>query len=130
MISDSEVGDWIAAYGNAWVTQNPDKIVRLFTDDATYQERRFRTPIAGIEAIRSYWQDLVHDLQRDIHFEPVQIATAGDQAFVHWTAHFTWRPINGILELDAVSRITFSPGTRDGLRLATAFEEWIDSREG
>ena len=130
MVSETEVRDWLAAYGDAWVTQDPGKIVQLFTDTATYQERRFRTPIAGIDAIRSYWQDLVHDLQRDVHFEPQQIAITGDQAFVHWTAHFTWRPINGILELDAVARITYSAETRNGRRLATAFEEWIDSREG
>jgi hypothetical protein len=102
----------------------------LFTDAATYQERRFRAPIRGVDAIRAYWQDLVHDLQHEVHFEPGQIAIAGDQAFLHWTAHFVWRPINGILELDAIARITFSDETRDGLRLVSAFEEWIDSREG
>lgn len=130
MISETEVGDWIAAYGNAWVTQDPAKIVKLFTDNATYQERRFNAPLHGVESIRSYWQDLVQDQQRDIHFEALQIAITGEQAFVHWTAHLTWLPINGILELDAIARISFSPETRDGLRLATAFEEWIDSREG
>lgn len=130
MISESEVRAWVAAYGDAWVTQDPAKIVKLFTPAATYRERRFRNPIDGVAAIGAYWRDLVHDLQRDVHFEPEQVAVVGDQAFVHWTAHFTWRPINGILELDAVSRITWSAESRDGLRLATAFEEWIDSREG
>ena len=129
MLSELDVRAWVAAYGDAWMSQDPQKIVKLFTEDATYQERRFRTPIRGIEAIRSYWQDLVHDLQQQVHFEAHQVAVMGEQAFVHWSAHFVWRPINGILELDAVSRISFAPAGRERLRLATAFEEWIDSRE-
>lgn len=130
MITESDLRSWIDAYGDAWMTQDPDKIVKLFTADATYQERRFHTAIRGRDAIRSYWKDLVHDMQRDIFFEAKQlIVPAGDEGFVHWHAHFSWRPINGVLELDAISRITFSPETRDGLRLASAFEEWIDSRE-
>jgi len=130
MITEAEAIDWVAAYGDAWMTREPDRIVRLFTPDATYRERRFRAAIQGADAIRSYWQDLVHDLQRDVHFQPEQIVVAGNQAFVHWSSHFSWRPINGILELDAFSRVSFSAETRDGVRLATTFEEWIESREG
>jgi uncharacterized protein (TIGR02246 family) len=129
MISEDDARAWVAAYAEAWVNRDPDRVVELFTSDARYQERRFGNPLEGVEAIRTYWQTLVHELQREVAFELHQVAVTGDQAFLHWTAHFIWRPINGIVELDAVSRVTFAPETRNGLRLASGFEEWINSRE-
>jgi len=130
MIAEADARAWIEAYGDAWTTRDPDKIVKLFTADASYQERRFHAPLRGAGPIRNYWQMLVHDLQRDVAFDVEQIVVSGNQAFVHWTAHFTWRPINGIFELDTVSRVTFSDETLSGLRLVSSFEEWINSREG
>lgn len=130
MITESDARTWIEAYGQAWVTRDPDRIVRLFTPDATYRERRFQPALKGIDAIRNYWEVIVVASQRDVSFEPDFVAVAGDQAVIHWTAQFTWLPINGIMELDAMNRITFAGETLDGLRLATAFEEWIDIREG
>jgi ketosteroid isomerase-like protein len=130
VIAEADARAWIAAYGDAWVRRDPDRVVQLFTADATYQERRFRPALKGTAAMHNYWQVIVHDLQRDNAFEVGQIVVSGEQAFIAWNAHFTWRPINGILELDALSRITFSTMTGgDGLRLARDFEEWIDSRE-
>lgn len=129
MITEGEVRAWIDAYGEAWVTQDPARVVELFTPDATYQERRFGRPLEGAEAIRGYWQTLVHELQREIAFDLHEIAVTGDRAYFHWTAHFVWRPINGIVEIDAVSRATFSPQGNGGIRLVSAFEEWINSRE-
>jgi ketosteroid isomerase-like protein len=113
------------------MTQDPDKIVKLFTPEIVYAERRFHEPMRGVRAVRSYWQDLVHDMQRDVHFEFDQVVVVGNQAFVHWHAHFSWRPINGILELDALSRITFTEErSPSGILLVSHFEEWMDSREG
>src|SRR4051794_23128508 len=96
VITEADARAWTEAYGDAWVTRDPDKVVKLFTPDATYRERRFFAPLEGVEAIRNYWQMLVHDLQRDVGYDVEQIVVSGDQALVHWTAHFTWRPINGI----------------------------------
>src|SRR3569833_2225639 len=114
------------AYGEAWVTRDPARVVELFTPDAQYRERRFGKPLEGTEAIRGYWQTLVYELQREIAFDLQDVAGNAEHAYFHWTAHFIWRPINGILELDAISRATFSPEARNGLRLASNFEEWIN----
>lgn len=130
MLSEGEARAWIDAYGEAWVTQDPGRLVRLFTDDAGYRERRFHPGIHGIDAIRDYWHLIVHELQRDVGFESISLAVSGDSAFYNWRSHFTWRPINGVMELDAVSRAEFSSQTRDGIRLCRNFEEWIDHREG
>lgn len=129
MISEQEARAWIEAYGRAWTTQDPAKIVRLFTRDATYRERRFHPGVSGIDSIRDYWDLIVYELQRDVGFETVSVAVSGDDAYINWRAHFTWRPINGVMELDAVSRAHFSAESLDGIRLVSRFEEWIDHRE-
>ncbi len=77
----------------------------------------------------STWNLIVFELQREVDFETVSVAVSGDDAYVNWRAHFTWRPINGVMELDAVSRAHFSAESLDGIRLVTRFEEWIDHRE-
>jgi ketosteroid isomerase-like protein len=129
MITAAEAMAWITAYGEAWTTQDPDKIVRLFTADAGYRERRFHPGLRGHAEIHDYWQFLIHDLQHDIGFEVVSVAVSGDMAYINWRSHFSWRPINGILELDALSRTQFSSESLGGIRLASEFEEWIDHRE-
>ena len=130
MISEAEARAWIEAYGEAWITQDPDRIVRLFTSDAGYRERRFHPGIRGTDDIRAYWDLIVRELQRDVGFQTISVAVSGDTAFFNWRSHFTWRPINGIMELDAISRTTFSAESINGIRLASDFEEWIDHHEG
>ena len=129
MITEAEARAWIEAYGDAWVTQDPDKIVRLFTPEAGYRERRFHPGIRGTEQIRDYWDLIVRELQLEVGFEVVSVAVAGNDAFINWRSHFTWRPINGVMELDAISRVRYSDRSDGGLRLASNFEEWIDHRE-
>jgi|SRR5689334_18210726 ketosteroid isomerase-like protein len=129
MISENEARAWMQAYGDAWITQDPDKIVRLYTKDAGYRERRFHPGIRSVQQIWGYWDLIVRELQRDVGFEILSVAVSGDTAFANWRSHFTWRPINGVMELDAMSRIQFSSETANGLRLASNFEEWIDHRE-
>ena len=72
MITEMEARAWIEAYGVAWTTQDPEKIVRLFTKDATYRERRFHPGVSpAIEGLRDpadYWDLIVYELQRDVGF--------------------------------------------------------------
>ena len=49
----------IDVYMRAWVGQDPDLIVTIFTEDATYHERVLDEPIRGREGIRKYWTDKV-----------------------------------------------------------------------
>lgn len=129
MISAADADAWLAAYRVAWVTQDADGIVALFTADATYREKRFEPPATGSAGIRDYWQRNVVDNERDIEFTVEQVMVQGDQALAHWRARFRWLPTGRTLELDAIFRLTFSAARNaDGLRLATALEEWIDHR--
>ncbi|WP_257000435.1 nuclear transport factor 2 family protein [Mycobacterium avium] len=49
----------IDTYLKAWVDQDPDLIVTIFTDDATYHERVLQEPIRTRAGIRDYWQHKV-----------------------------------------------------------------------
>ena len=128
MINEADARAWIDAYAEAWVTRNSDRVVKIFAADAVFRERPFQPVRHGIEAIRTYWESLVTEGQTDVHFQLEQLAVSGDLGFFHWSAHFTWRPSNGIVELDGMSRVGFSAESRDGLRLASGFESWVDTR--
>jgi hypothetical protein len=127
-VTEAQAVAWLEAYRNAWVGRDSDALLRLFTPEASYRERRFEPAVTGHKTIRQYWERHVIEEQRDIAFDFTLMAVKGDQAFVNWTAHFTWLPINGIMELDAISRITFVPTPKGGV-LASSFEEWIEIRD-
>ena len=55
-------------YGKAWETRDPDLIVSIFTEDATYEDPHEPKNI-GREAIRAYWISKVVGEQSDIRFE-------------------------------------------------------------
>lgn len=128
MINEADARAWIDAHAEAWVTRDSDKIVKIFTANAVSRERPFQPVRHGIEAIRTYWESLVTEGQTDVHFQLEQLAVSDDLAFFHWSAHFTWRPSNGIVELDAMSRVAFTAESRDALRLASGFEARVDTR--
>lgn len=130
LLIEPDVKAWMAAYAKAWTERDPEQIVRLFTSTAHYQEHRFKPALEGIEAIRNYWRVIVQTSQRDVSFSYDVLAVRGSRAFVHWQATFVWLPINGIMELDAISQILFAPGRgTDGQLLAQTWDEWIDIRE-
>jgi hypothetical protein len=49
------VRDVIDTYIRAWVEKDPDLIVTIFTDTATYHERVLEEPIRNRKGIREYW---------------------------------------------------------------------------
>jgi SnoaL-like domain len=56
-------------YIRAWETQDPDLIVSIFTENATYHERVLGKPIPDRDAIRQYWVDKVVGAQANIRCE-------------------------------------------------------------
>src|SRR3569833_756763 len=130
LLIEADVRAWMGAYARAWTERDPDQIVELFTTTAHYQEWWFKPSLEGIDAIRNYWRVIVQKSQRDVAFEYDILAVRGSHAFVHWHASFTWLPINGIMELDAISQILFAPERgKTGQLLAQNWDEWIDIRE-
>ncbi len=78
----------IDTYIRAWVTQDPDLIVTIFTPSATYHERVLQEPIPDREAIRRYWQEKVVQSQANIKCELLSMYVDGDTVIAEWEAQF------------------------------------------
>ena len=70
----------VDTYIRAWVDKNPDLIVTIFTDTATYHERVLEEPIRNQEGIRDYWQTKVVESQDRITCELLNLYLDGDTA--------------------------------------------------
>ena len=83
--------DILERYGKAWVNQDPEAILELFTADATYHEWAFDKPYTGHEEIRGYWQEKVVEEQSDIEFEVINFYVDGNTLIAEWDARFYTR---------------------------------------
>ncbi|MGH2709903.1 MAG: nuclear transport factor 2 family protein [Actinomycetota bacterium] len=118
MTTPDELKDWLAAYGRAWETKDPEAAVALFTEDAAYQESPFDEPMVGHDAIRSYWSE-VEPNQDDISFEAKILSVGGERAFVHWKASYTNLKTGVPTRLDGMFLLFF-----DGEGLCRSLQEW------
>lgn len=80
----------VDTYLKAWNEQDPDLIVTIFTDDATYHERVLQEPIRTRAGIRDYWQTKVVTEQANIDARLLNLYLADDgtTAIAEWEATF------------------------------------------
>lgn len=78
----------IDTYIRAWQTQDPDLIVTIFTEDATYHERVLEAPIEKRDGIRAYWQTKVVEEQARISCRLLALYIDGETAIAEWEAEF------------------------------------------
>jgi len=80
----------VRTYLTAWATQDPDLIVTIFTDDATYHERVLHEPIRSAAGIKGYWQTKVVAGQANIDARLLNLYRADDgfTAIAEWEATF------------------------------------------
>lgn len=85
----------IKTYGEAWTKCDADKILTIFTEDATYFDPR-ETLASGHDGIKAYWEMKVLNSQRDIHFTLLNLWMDGDHVIAEWNAKFvdTVRSLN------------------------------------
>jgi nuclear transport factor 2 (NTF2) superfamily protein len=87
-LTKRDVLDVVDTYIRAWVTQDPDLIVTIFTDEATYHERVLEDPIRTQQGIRAYWQSKVVRSQGRISCKLLSAYLEGNTAIVEWEAEF------------------------------------------
>lgn len=87
-LTKQDVRDVIAIYIRAWERQDPDLIVTIFTESATYHERVLEAPIPNRAAIRRYWETKVVQSQANIKCELLSLYLDGDTAIAEWEAEF------------------------------------------
>jgi ketosteroid isomerase-like protein len=124
-LTKPEVLDVINVYIEAWETQNPDLIVTIFTEHATYHERVMGEPIPGREAIRRYWQDKVVGAQANISCELLSLYLDEDTAIAEWLAEFDDVAQGCRKRMQEIAVLEF-----DGAKIASLREYWASVTVG
>jgi ketosteroid isomerase-like protein len=87
-LTKQDAREVVDTYIRAWEEQDPDLIVTIFTESATYHERVLEEPIPGREAIRRYWQEKVVEAQANITCRLLSLYLDGDSAIAEWETEF------------------------------------------
>lgn len=88
ILSQEHARSVVDVYIRAWVTQDPDLILTVFTEDATYHERPLEAPIRDHSGIRRYWQEKVIQSQSRIECRLLNLYVDGTTAIAEWEASF------------------------------------------
>ena len=102
-------------YGEAWVTQDPDLIVSIFTEDATYNDPHEPENI-GLEAIRSYWISKVVGEESDISFDLKNVWVDGETVIAEWHAEFADTKRKLKIKMQEIAVFTTKEGRFSSLR--------------
>ena len=87
-VSREHVQSIVDIYLQAWETQDPDLILKVFTPDAVYHERVLGEPIRGHSGIRNYWTSKVVVGQARHDCRLLNLYLDGDTAIAEWEACF------------------------------------------
>jgi uncharacterized protein (TIGR02246 family) len=106
----------VDTYVAAWQQQDPDLIVTIFTENATYHERVLGQPIRNRSGIRRYWEDKVVRNQAHITCEVLNLYLDGDTAIVEWEARFDDKEDGARKRMREVAILEFTDGLIASLR--------------
>lgn len=115
---------WIETLGRARETRSASLAADLFTEDATYGENPFDTPLRGHAAILNYWSALPRE-QRDIRVRLEILEVTPTTGVARWTASFVRIPSGQHAHLEGIFVASF----KENERRAYAFREWWQARE-
>ena len=109
------------AYRAAWISNVPNQVAALFTEDAIYSVSPFTEPWIGRDEIVRRW---VAGIQQDVELTYDVLAVDGDRAIIHW--HVFTRNVDDPVrvEYDGVLVVRFAPDGR-----CSEHSEWYLRRE-
>ncbi len=116
MVSIEYAKELIKKYGEAWVNQDVEKILSIFSKNGTYSENIFKNPFRGHKEIASYWKKRVCKDQSNIKFKVLNIYTSGNTIIAEWEASFYSNIKNARLYLKEVAIIKIKNGLITSLR--------------
>lgn len=124
-LTKQDVRDVLAVYIRAWETQDPDLIVTIFTEGATYHERVLQAPIPNRDAIWEYWNTKVMQEQANIKCELLNVYLDGTTAVAEWLAEFD-DVVQGVRKrMREIAVLDF-----DGRQIKALREYWSSERVG
>jgi ketosteroid isomerase-like protein len=124
-LTKQDVREVLDVYIRAWETQDPDLIVTIFTEQATYHERVMGEPIPDRAAIHQYWQDKVVGAQANISCRLLNLYLDGDTAIAEWLAEFDDVTQGLRKRMKEIAVLTF-----EGQKIAALREYWASETAG
>jgi ketosteroid isomerase-like protein len=122
-LTKQDVREVLDVYIRAWETQDPDLIVTIFTESATYHQRVLEAPIPNRDAIRRYWETKVVEAQANIKCELLNVYLDGNTAIAEWEAEFD-DVVQGVRKrMREIAVLDF-----DGRKIAALREYWASER--
>ena len=117
--------DWLRRYFDAWVSNEPDEVAALFSEDAEYHVDPFSGPrMRGRDEIVVRWTSHP-EAQQDVRWSYEPLAVAGERGIAQWRVSFA---PNGVAdqrtEIDGILLVDF-----DGHRRCTVHREWQVTRD-
>jgi len=112
---------WLDAYFLAWISNEPNDVAALFTEDATYSVGPFAEPWAGRAEIVRRW---ISGAQQDVEYAYEILAVEGDTGIAHWNVKAGTGGGSARGEWDGILLITFSSDGR-----CREHREWLVRRE-
>lgn len=124
-LTKQDVREVLDVYIRAWETQDPDLIVTIFTEGATYHERVLQPPIPNRDAIRRYWETKVVEGQANIKCELLNVYLDSTTAIAEWEAEFD-DVVQGVRKrMREIAVLDF-----DGRQIAALREYWSSESVG
>ena len=105
----------IEIYGRAWETRDPELIITLFTEEATYNDPKEPENI-GRDAIKKYWETKVIGEQEHIKFKLLHVWVDGETVIAEWFATFKDIKRNLYIEMTEVAIFAVKEGKFSSLR--------------
>lgn len=122
-MDESTFAQWLENYRLAWEHRDPLAAVKLFSQQATYQETPYDIPMQGEAEIHEYWSEVPRS-QEDIRFHWQILAVTGLTGIAQWQASFHRLPDGPVINLDGVLVAEF-----DDQGLCSSFREWWHRQE-
>ena len=119
MVDQKIVDRVLKVYEDAWINQDPEKILTIFTKDAIYRERAFEKPFVGHKQIKEYWQSKVVEEQSDIRFKLLHVYIDGNTVLAEWEASFYSNIENARINIIEVAILEF-----EGDKIKSLREYW------
>jgi len=116
MVSEKRVKEILRIYGKAWVNQDIDKILSIFTKDGIYHENVLKKPFRGHKEIAEYWKTKVCGEQSKIDFKVLNFYISGETVIAEWEAFFNSNIENVQIHMKEVAILEIENGLIKSLR--------------
>ncbi len=124
MVDKKVVTKVLKVYEDAWVNQDSEKILTIFTKDAVYRERAFEKPFVGHKQIKQYWQSKVVEEQSDIKFKLLHFWIDGNTVLAEWEASFYSNIEKARINIIEVAILEF-----EGAKIKSLREYWHSEKQ-